>query len=513
MKRSENSINRNSPMKKYVLALDQGTSSSRAILFNTELKVIDIEQEEVASIFPYEGWVEQDAAEIWISQQNVMQKLLNRTGIKAGEIAGIGITNQRETTVVWDKSGKPVYNAISWQDSRTARMCDQIKSSILADYIKPATGLVINPYFSATKLAWILDNVPRARSRAEKGELYFGTIDSWLIWNLTKGDLHITDHSNASRTLLYNINELRWDDNILNYFDIPHVMLPEVRSSSGIFGEIAADILGKKVKICGIAGDQQAALFGHKCLLPGMAKNTYGTGCFLLMNTGKHKVESKTNLLTTIAWEIDGEVTYALEGSVFMGGAVVKWLRDELHLVQSAAETEMIAQSINDNGGVYFVPAFTGLGAPYWDTQARGIICGLTGVSGKAHIVRAALEAMAYQTRDILVSMERDANLALKELHVDGGASANNFLMQFQSDILGCQVQRPQQVEVTALGAAMLAAKALNLGEITGGRDKPIAFEPIISVNNRIRFCEGWENAVKKARSNSADQSSSISKG
>ncbi|MCF7913046.1 MAG: glycerol kinase GlpK [Candidatus Cloacimonetes bacterium] len=448
-------------MKKYILAIDQGTSSCRAVLFDAAYKVIGIEQKETKTIYPQSGWVEQDAHEIWANLLEVLQGLLRKTSVKLAEIAGIGITNQRETTVVWDKTGKPVYNAIIWQDTRTAEKCRQMQNCELAGYIPQAAGLVINPYFSATKLAWILENVPGARAKAANGELLFGTIDSWLIWNLTAGKLHITDYSNASRTMLFNINDLKWDEKILQYLNIPLNMLPEVQSSSQVYGETARDVLGESLPIAGIAGDQQAALYGQGCFTAGTAKNTYGTGCFLLMNTGGEKVISRSNLLTTIAWEIEGQVTYALEGSVFMGGAIVKWLRDDLGIVGTAEETEGIAESVADNEGVYFVPAFAGLGAPYWDTAARGIICGLSSGCGKAHIVRAALEAMAFQTRDVLVCMERDAGMPVQELHVDGGAAANNFLMQFQADILGCQVIRPQQIESTVLGAAKLAARAL----------------------------------------------------
>ncbi len=488
-------------MKKYILAIDQGTSSCRAVLFDAAFKIIGIEQKETKTIYPQTGWVEQDANEIWANQLDAMRKLLRQTGVKIPEIAGIGITNQRETTVVWDKTGKPVYNAIIWQDSRTAEKCHQMQESELAEYIPQAAGLVINPYFSATKLAWILENVPEARTKAENGELLFGTIDSWLIWNLTGGKLHITDYSNASRTMLFNINDLKWDEKILENLNIPKKILPEVLSSSQVYGETAKDVLGECLPLAGIAGDQQAALYGQGCYLPGTAKNTYGTGCFLLMNTGAEKVTSKSNLLTTIAWEMDGKVTYALEGSVFMGGAVVKWLRDDLKLVQIAAETEEIAKNLPDNEGVYFVPAFAGLGAPYWDTEARGIICGLSSGCGKAHIVRAALEAMAFQTRDVLVSMERDAALVLKELHVDGGAAANNFLMQFQADILGCRVIRPQQIETTVLGAAMLAAKALEFGKIPEeNKDEFTIFKPKIKTDKRISLCEGWKKAIAKAR-------------
>jgi glycerol kinase len=487
-------------MKKYILAIDQGTSSCRAVLYNSSFNVIAIEQKETKTIYPKSGWVEQDALEIWENQRTVMRDLLRKTGVQAAEIAGIGITNQRESTVVWDKNGKPVYKAIIWQDTRTAGLCQQMKNDKLVKHVTLATGLVINPYFSATKLAWILDNVPGVRARAEAGELLFGTIDSWLVWNLTRGKLHVTDYSNASRTMLFDINKLVWDQQILDYLHIPSKMLPGVVSSSHIYGDTDRKILGEAVPIAGIAGDQQAALYGQNCLKKGTAKNTYGTGCFLLMNTGREKVISKCNLLTTIAWEIEGIVTYALEGSVFMGGAVVKWLRDDLGIIQTAEETEAIALSISGNEGVYFVPAFAGLGAPYWDTEASGVICGLKSGCGKPHIVRAALEAMAFQTRDVIMSMERDAGVSLKDLYVDGGASANNFLMQFQSDILGCQLHRPQQIEATILGAARLAARALDFGAVEDKSAECSIFKPKINIETRINLCEDWKRAVEKAR-------------
>ena len=487
-------------MKKYILAIDQGTSSCRAILYNESFEAVGIQQKETQTSYPHPGWVEQDAIEIWENQLAVIKALLAKKGVKASEIAGIGITNQRETTVIWDKSGKPVYKAIIWQDRRTSQVCEQMKNSEMGKYIPDATGLIINPYFSATKIAWILDNVAGIRKRAEAGELYFGTIDSWLIWNLSGGKLHITDYSNASRTMLFNINELKWDNKILEYLNIPASILPEVVSSSKIYGETSAEILGEAIPIAGIAGDQQAALYGQNCFEPGSAKNTYGTGCFMLMNTGADKVKSKSDLLTTIAWEIDGKVTYALEGSVFIGGAVIKWLRDDLGIIKTAAETEQIAQTLSDNEGVYFVPAFTGLGAPYWDTEAKGIICGLSSGCGKAHIVRAALESLAFQTRDVLECMEHDIGITLKELRVDGGAAANNFLMQFQADILGCKVIRPREIESTVLGAGKLAAKVLGFGNEQESSDDFDIFYPKISVEKRIDQCEGWKRAVDKAR-------------
>ena len=487
-------------MKKYILAIDQGTSSCRAVLYDESFRIAGIEQKETQTSYPHSGWVEQDAIEIWENQLSIIKALLTRTGIKASYIAGIGITNQRETTVVWDKSGKPVYKAIIWQDGRTADICANMKKSEIADYIPLATGLIINPYFSATKLAWILDNIPGIRDKAKAGELYFGTIDSWLIWNLSGGKLHITDYSNASRTMLFNINEFKWDHKILEYLNIPASILPEIVSSSRIYGETATEILGEAIPIAGIAGDQQAALYGQKCFEPGSAKNTYGTGCFMLMNTGAEKVISKSGLLTTIAWEIDEKVTYALEGSVFTGGAIVKWLRDDLGIIKTAAETEQIALSVSNNEGVYFVPAFAGLGAPYWDTEARGLICGLGSGCSKAHIVRAALESLAFQTRDVLVCMERDAGITLKELRVDGGAAANSFLMQFQADILGCEVIRPREIENTVLGAGKLAARALGFGNEQESSDDCENFYPKISVERRIDLCEGWKKAVDKAR-------------
>ena len=487
-------------MKRYILAIDQGTSSCRAVLYDEFFRVAGMEQKEMQTNYPHSGWVEQDAIEIWENQLSVIKALLTRKGIRTSEIAGIGITNQRETTVVWDKNGKPVYKAIIWQDGRTAEICANMKKSEIADYVPLATGLIINPYFSATKLAWILDNVPGIRDKAKQDEIFFGTIDSWLIWNLSGGKLHITDYSNASRTMLFNINEFKWDHKILEYLNIPASILPEVVSSSRIYGETATEILGESIPIAGIAGDQQAALYGQKCYTPGSAKNTYGTGCFMLMNTGAEKVLSKSGLLTTIAWEIDGKVTYALEGSVFIGGAVVKWLRDDLGIIKTAAETEQIALSVSDNEGVYFVPAFAGLGAPYWDTEERGLICGLGSGCSKAHIVRAALESLAFQTRDVLVCMERDAGISLKELRVDGGAAANSFLMQFQADILGCEVIRPREIESTVLGAGKLAARALGFGNEQESSDDCEIFYPKISVEKRIELCEGWKKAVDKAR-------------
>ena len=445
--------------KKYVMALDQGTTSSRAILFNKKGEIVKIAQKEFNQIYPKAGWVEHDPMEIWGSQSGVMREVIETAGIRPEEIASIGITNQRETTVVWSRyTGKPIYNAIVWQCRRTSEICDELKNKGLEESIKEKTGLLIDAYFSATKVKWILDNVEGAREKAEQGELLFGTIDTWLIWNLTRGKVHVTDYSNASRTMMYNINDLEWDEDILRELDIPISMLPLVKPSSYVYGHTDERMLsGAKIPIAGCAGDQQAALFGQNCVEEGTAKNTYGTGCFLLMNTGSNIVKSKHGLLTTIAWGVDGKVTYALEGSIFIGGASVQWLRDELKIIESAKDSEMYANRVEDTNGVYVVPAFTGLGAPYWDMYARGSILGLTRGAKKEHIVRATLESIAYQTKDVLEAMQNDSKLKLKSLKVDGGASNNNFLMQFQSDILNVDIDRPKIVETTALGAAYLA--------------------------------------------------------
>ncbi|HBF1428760.1 TPA: glycerol kinase GlpK, partial [Clostridioides difficile] len=442
--------------KKYVMALDQGTTSSRAILFNKKGEIVKIAQKEFNQIYPKAGWVEHDPMEIWGSQSGVMREVIETAGIRPEEIASIGITNQRETTVVWSRyTGKPIYNAIVWQCRRTSEICDELKNKGLEESIKEKTGLLIDAYFSATKVKWILDNVEGAREKAEQGELLFGTIDTWLIWNLTRGKVHVTDYSNASRTMMYNINDLEWDEDILRELDIPISMLPLVKPSSYVYGHTDERMLsGAKIPIAGCAGDQQAALFGQNCVEEGTAKNTYGTGCFLLMNTGSNIVKSKHGLLTTIAWGVDGKVTYALEGSIFIGGASVQWLRDELKIIESAKDSEMYANRVEDTNGVYVVPAFTGLGAPYWDMYARGSILGLTRGAKKEHIVRATLESIAYQTKDVLEAMQNDSKLKLKSLKVDGGASNNNFLMQFQSDILNVDIDRPKIVETTALGAA-----------------------------------------------------------
>jgi len=489
--------------KKYILAFDQGTSSSRSILFDDSFVAIAIEQIETKTKNPKPGWVEQDALQIWQNQLQTAKNLLKKHAVKPDQIAALGITNQRETTVVWDKNGNPIYPAIIWQDKRTADICAQMRKDGLAEHVTETTGLIINPYFSATKLAWILDNVPGARTKAANNDLFFGTIDSWLVWNLTAGKLHITDYSNASRTMLFNIKNLKWDTKLLEYLKIPENILPRVCSSSEVYGNTSSELLGGEIPVCGIAGDQQAALFGQQCFTKGMAKNTYGTGCFLLMNTGENKVSSKTNLLSTIAWGIDDKITYALEGSVFMGGSLIKWLRDDLGIIADAAETEEIALSLADNEGVYFVPAFNGLGAPYWDTDASGIICGMRSGCGKSHIVRAALEALAYQTCDVIIAMEKDARIVMSELHVDGGAAANDFLLQFQSDILGCKVIRPQFLETTALGAAMLAARAVNMlpsEKLSSIMKVDKEFTPKITTAKRISYCNGWKAAVAIAR-------------
>ncbi|MBP2664839.1 MAG: glpK [Firmicutes bacterium] len=451
--------------KKYVLALDQGTTSSRAIVFDSESNIVAVAQKEFTQIFPKPGWVEHNADEIWSSQIGVVAEAIAKAGISATDIAGIGITNQRETTVVWDKTtGKPVYNAIVWQSRQTMDICNELKAKGLEDTFRQKTGLVVDAYFSGTKVKWILDNVEGARAKAEKGDLLFGTIDTWLIWKLSGGKVHVTDYSNASRTLMYNIRELKWDEELLAALTVPACMLPKVRPSSEVYGNTEPSVfLGAAVPIAGAAGDQQSALFGQTCFKPGMAKNTYGTGCFMLMNTGDKVYESKNGLLTTIAWGIDGKVEYALEGSIFVAGSAVQWLRDGLKLIDAAPDSEYIAKKVNDSEGVYVVPAFVGLGAPYWNMTARGAILGLTRGTTKAHVVRATLDSMAYQTKDVLSAMEADSAIKLQALKVDGGAVANNILMQFQADILGVPVDRPQVTETTALGAAYLAGLAVGV--------------------------------------------------
>ncbi|MBR2627426.1 MAG: glycerol kinase GlpK [Peptococcaceae bacterium] len=487
---------------KYIVALDQGTTSSRAIVFDHEQNIVAVGQKEFKQIYPQPGWVEHDPMEIWATQYGVLQEALIKAGITLADVAGIGITNQRETTIVWEKdTGKPIYNAIVWQCRRTADLCDQLKDEGWADYIRDTTGLVIDAYFSATKVSWILDHVPGARERAQKGELLFGTVDTWLVWKLTGGAVHVTDYTNASRTMLYNIRDLKWDEKLLERFQIPKCMLPEVRNSSEIYGYVQSE--GAQVPVAGIAGDQQAALFGQACFERGSAKNTYGTGCFLLMNIGKNYIASQKGLVTTIAATLNNEVEYALEGSIFVGGAVIQWLRDEMRLIETAAESEKYAVELSDNGGVYLVPAFVGLGAPYWDMYARGSILGLTRGTGRSHIIRAALEAIAYQTNDVLQAMVEDSGLNLTELKVDGGACRNNFLMQFQADIINCEVKRPAITETTALGVAYLAGLAVGYWnskeEIAQRWHEEQKFVPQMDDVVRAENCRGWEKAVDKA--------------
>ena len=487
---------------KYIVALDQGTTSSRAIVFDHEQNIVAVGQKEFKQIYPQPGWVEHDPMEIWATQYGVLQEALIKAGITLADVAGIGITNQRETTIVWEKdTGKPIYNAIVWQCRRTADLCDQLKEEGWADYIRETTGLVIDAYFSATKISWILDHVPGARERAEKGELLFGTVDTWLVWKLTGGAVHVTDYTNASRTMLYNIRDLKWDEKLLERFRIPVCMLPEVRNSSEIYGYVQSE--GAQVPVAGIAGDQQAALFGQACFERGSAKNTYGTGCFLLMNIGKQYIASKNGLVTTIAATINDEVEYALEGSIFVGGAVIQWLRDEMRLIETAAESEKYALELSDNGGVYLVPAVVGLGAPYWDMYARGSVFGLTRGTGRSHMIRAALEAIAYQTNDVLQAMVEDSGLSLTELKVDGGACRNNFLMQFQADIINCAVKRPAITETTALGVAYLAGLAVGYWnskeEIAQRWHVEQQFVPEMEAEVREENCRGWRKAVDKA--------------
>ncbi len=491
-------------MKKYVIALDQGTTSSRCILFDRNQNMLQVAQREFAQIYPKPGWVEHNPMEIYSSEYSVLSEVLAESGIDPEEIAGIGITNQRETTILWDReSGRPVYNAIVWQCRRTADVCEKLKKDAeFTEYVRQHTGLLVDAYFSATKIQWILNNVPGVREKAEAGEILFGTVDTWLIWKLTKGAVHVTDYTNASRTMLYDIENLRWDEKICARLGIPMCILPEVRSCSEVYGTV--NIQGVEVPISGIAGDQQAALFGQACFEAGQAKNTYGTGCFLLMNTGERCQHSRNGLVTTIAVGIDGKVLYALEGSVFIGGAVVQWLRDELHLIHDAADTEYLANKAGSNGGVYLVPAFTGLGAPYWDMYARGTIVGLTRGAGRNHIVRAALESIAYQTADMLRAMEDDAGVPLRELRVDGGASANNFLMQFQADVVDRSILRSRIRETTALGAAYLAGLATGLwkdrNEIRGLWSLDRRFDPTIAPAEREKLLRGWSRAVERAK-------------
>lgn len=491
--------------KKYIMALDRGTTSSRCIIFDKDGNIIKVAQKEFKQIYPNPGWVEHDAMEIWGSQSGVMREAVDTAGINPEEIAAIGITNQRETTVVWDKNtGKPIYNAIVWQCRRTSEICDNLKEKGLTECIREKTGLIIDAYFSATKVKWILDNVEGARERAEKGELLFGTIDTWLIWKLTGGKVHVTDYSNASRTMMYNINTLEWDKDILKELDIPEIMLPEVKESSCIYGYTDSGLFADiRIPISGCAGDQQSALFGQNCFEEGTAKNTYGTGCFLLMNTGEKPVKSENGLLTTISWGVDGKVEYALEGSIFMGGASIQWLRDELRMIKSAADSEKYAMRVEDTNGVYVVPAFTGLGAPYWDMYARGTIVGLTRGAKKEHLIRATLESIAYQTKDVLEAMQNDAKMELKALKVDGGASNNNFLMQFQSDILNVKIDRPKIVETTALGAAYLAGLAVgffkNKEDIKKRWVCDREFTAKMNEETREKSYKGWKKAVERS--------------
>ncbi len=492
-------------MNKYILSLDQGTTSSRAIIFDKGGNIVSVAQKEFTQIFPQPGWVEHDANEIWSTQIGVATEAILKAGLTVQNIAAIGITNQRETTVVWDRTThQPVYNAIVWQDRRTASYCDELKKDGTDEMIKNKTGLVTDAYFSGTKVKWILENVPGAKAKAQNGDLCFGTIDSWLLWKLTNGKVHVTDVSNASRTLLFNIHTMQWDDDLLKLFNIPPSMLPQVRSSSEVYGMTETVFTSTSVPVCGIAGDQQSALFGQMCTQPGMVKNTYGTGCFMLMNTGDKAVPSKNNLLTTVAWKINGQVQYALEGSVFIAGAVVQWLRDGLRLIQTSAEVEALALKVEDNGGVYMVPAFTGLGAPYWNQHARGTIVGITRGTTDAHIARAALESIAFQTMDVLKAMEADSGIMIKELRVDGGATINNHLMQFQSDLLNTSVIRPSITETTALGAAYLAGLAVgywnDIAEVEKYWQKEKIFKPSMKEDTRSDLQKNWHRAIRSAQ-------------
>ena len=488
----------------YILALDQGTTSSRAILFNKDAQIVCQSQKEIEQIYPKNGWVEQDPMEIWGSQSGVAREVIEKAGVNPSQIAAIGITNQRETTIMWDKkTGKPIYNAIVWQCKRGAKYCQDLKKKGLDEYIRRHTGLIIDAYFSATKIKWILDNVQGARESAEGGDILFGTVDSWIVWNLTRGKHHITDFTNASRTMLYDISNLEWDEKLLSELDIPKSILPEVKSSSEIYGHTSKMDFGAKIPISGIAGDQQAALFGQGCFNKGMAKNTYGTGCFLLMNTGQEMIQSENGLISTIAWGIDGKVDYALEGSIFTGGSVVNWLKDKLDIIRDARDSEEFAYRTADSNGVYFVPAFVGLGAPHWDMYARGSIMGLKYDTNMNHIVRAALESIAYQSKDVLLAMEEDSSIGLTKLKVDGGASRNNFLMQFQSDILGVEVQRPIVTESTALGAAFLAGLSVgfweNKKEISEKLQIENSFEPFMEEEKRDELYKGWKKALERS--------------
>ena len=497
--------------QKYVMALDAGTTSNRAIIFDVDSKIVGVAQKEFTQHFPQPGWVEHDAEEIWSSMHEVMREALEQSGLVASDIAAIGITNQRETAVIWDRTtGRPIYNAIVWQSRQTADICEDLKRQGLVDEFKEKTGLVIDAYFSGTKVKWILDHVEGARARAEKGELAFGTIDTWLLWKLTGGKEHKTDYSNASRTLMFNIKTLEWDEALLKYLTVPKSLLPEVRPSSEVYGHTIPSIIGASVPVAGMAGDQQSALFGQNCFSPGEAKNTYGTGCFLLMNTGTDICMSKNGLVTTIAWGLDGKVEYALEGSIFVGGSAIQWLRDGLRLVDYAPDSEWVAKKVPDAGGVYMVPAFVGLGAPYWDMNARGMIIGITRGTKKAHLVRATLDSLAYQTRDVLGAMEADSGNRLATLKVDGGAVANNLLMQFQADLLGVPVDRPQITETTALGAAYLAGLATGVWaskeELKKSWQLDTRFTPALDKKDADKLYKGWRKAVKHAANWLADE-------
>lgn len=491
-------------MGKFIVAFDQGTTSSRAIIFNKEGNIVSLSQKEFGQIFPQPGWVEHDPNEIWSTQLGVATEAVMKAGITVGEIAAIGITNQRETTIVWDKTtGQPVYNAIVWQDKRTATFCDELRKQGYKEKIQQKTGLIIDSYFSATKVKWILDHVSGARKKAQEGKLLFGTVDSWLIWKLTGGKVHATDETNASRTMLFDIHQLKWDDELLELMTIPKSMLPEVKSCSEIYGYTQNILTAVKIPISGIAGDQQAALFGQLCTEAGMVKNTYGTGCFMLMNTGEKPVISKNNLLSTIAWSLNGKTSYALEGSVFIAGAVVQWLRDGLKFIRESSETGQLAKKASDNEGVYMVPAFSGLGAPYWNQHARGLIVGITRGTTDAHFARAALESIAFQTMDVLTAMEKDAAINISELRVDGGATVNEFLMQFQSDILMKKVVRPKITETTALGAAYFAGLAVgfwnDIADIQNQWQAEKVFSPAIDMDKKNRLIEGWNRAIRTA--------------
>ena len=492
-------------MGKYILALDQGTTSSRCIIYDKKGNMVSVAQKEFKQIYPKDGWVEHDAMEIWSTQMGVAQEALLKVGCTYQDIEAIGITNQRETTVVWDKeTGMPIYNAIVWQCRRTAEYCDSLIEAGYTDTIRQKTGLLLDAYFSGTKLKWILDNVEGAREKAEAGKLLFGTIETWLIWKMTEGRVHVTDYSNASRTMMFNINTLEWDDEIIEILNVPKSMLPEPKPSSCVYGETSTTIFGGPIKIAGAAGDQQAALFGQTCFEPGEGKNTYGTGCFLLMNTGETPVFSKNGLVTTIAWGLDGKVNYALEGSVFVCGAAIQWLRDELDIMENSSDSEGMALSVKDSCGLYVVPAFVGLGAPYWDPYARGAVLGITRGANKNHLVRATLESLAYQTNDLIQAMTDDLGSCLVSLKVDGGACANNFLMQFQADVLNCKVERPVCIETTSLGAAYLAGLATgywkNKEDVLENWQVDRVFEPVMDGEKRTEILAGWSKAVEKTR-------------